>query len=77
MSISSITSKGQVTLPAAIRKQLNLKAGDRIAFTLKDNRIIAEPVSNDVSSLFGMVRSDTAVSLHDMDKAIARGASGK
>lgn len=30
--IATLTSKGQVTIPLAIRERLNLKAGDRIDF---------------------------------------------
>jgi AbrB family looped-hinge helix DNA binding protein len=33
-SKATITSKGQVTLPAAIRRALNLRAGDVITFEL-------------------------------------------
>ncbi len=75
MLASSITSKGQVTLPAAIRKQLNLKAGDRIVFTLEGNKIIAEPVTDDVSSLFGTINTNKTVSLEQMDEVIAKAAS--
>lgn len=75
MRASSITSKGQVTLPAVIRKQLNLKTGDRIVFTLEGNKIIAEPVSGDISELFGLIKSDRTVSLEEMEAAIAKGAS--
>ncbi len=75
MLASNITSKGQVTLPASIRKKLNLKPGDRVVFTLKDNKIIAEPVSGDISSLFGLIESDKTVSLEDMETAIAKAAS--
>ncbi len=76
MLASNITSKGQVTLPAAIRKQLNLKAGDRIVFTLEGNKIIAEPVTDDVSSLFGTINTNKTVSLEQMDEVIAKTASG-
>jgi AbrB family looped-hinge helix DNA binding protein len=75
MLASNITSKGQVTLPAAIRKQLNLKAGDRIVFTLEGNKIIAEPVTDDVSSLFGTINTNKTVSLEQMDEVIAKAAS--
>ena len=71
MLASNLTQKGQVTLPSKIRKQLNLKAGDRIAFTLEGNRIIAVPVSGDISSLFGAITSDKSVSVEEMDDVIA------
>lgn len=32
MEISRLTSKGQVTIPKAIRERLNLEEGDKVAF---------------------------------------------
>ena len=75
MLASNLTQKGQVTLPAKIRKQLNLKTGDRISFSLEGNKIIAVPVPADISSLFGVVKSDKSVSVEEMDDAIAKAAS--
>ena len=44
MELAKITSKGQITLPIAIRRQLNLKDGDKVAFIEKDgNFIIGNP----------------------------------
>lgn len=34
--ISTMTSKGQVTLPAEIRKRLGLTAGDKLSFVIED-----------------------------------------
>jgi antitoxin PrlF len=36
MAISTLTSKGQVTIPKKIRTQLGLKPGDRLNFQLDD-----------------------------------------
>ena len=33
---SSLTSKGQVTIPAALRRKLGLRPGDRVAFAPVD-----------------------------------------
>lgn len=39
--ISTITSKGQVTIPAPIRRTLGLKQGDKVAFVIKDEGEVA------------------------------------
>ncbi len=46
MELAKITSKGQITLPISIRRVLNLKDGDKVAFIEKDgNYIVVNPVS--------------------------------
>lgn len=46
MELAKITTKGQITLPIAIRKELKLKDGDKVAFIEKDgNYILVNPVS--------------------------------
>jgi len=43
MATSTITSKGQVTIPRSIPERLNWKAGDRLDFTVDaSGRIIVE-----------------------------------
>jgi len=37
MDTSYVTEKGQATIPAAIRKKLGLKKGDKVAFTVEKN----------------------------------------
>jgi antitoxin PrlF len=36
-SNSTLTSKGQITLPAELRRRWGLKSGDRVDFTLEDD----------------------------------------
>ena len=46
MELAKITTKGQITLPIAIRRELNLKDGDKVAFIEKDgNYILINPIS--------------------------------
>lgn len=46
MELAKITSKGQITLPISIRRDLNLKDGDKVAFIEKDgNYILVNPIS--------------------------------
>ncbi len=37
MSESKLTSKGQITIPKAVRERLNLELGDTVAFVFKDD----------------------------------------
>ena len=40
LKLSKITSKGQITIPAEIRKALDLEAGDKIMFEKTNGNII-------------------------------------
>ncbi|OAT82972.1 transcriptional regulator [Desulfotomaculum copahuensis] len=40
MEISRVTSKGQVTIPKAVRERLSLSEGDKVAFIEKDGNIV-------------------------------------
>lgn len=43
MTHSTITSKGQTTLPAPIRRALHLKTGDRILYEIQGDTVIIRP----------------------------------
>ena len=40
MELAKITSKGQITIPAAIRKKLGVKDGDKVLFVQEGDKII-------------------------------------
>ena len=40
MELAKITSKGQITLPIALRRALKLKDGDKVAFVEKNGQFI-------------------------------------
>ncbi len=44
---STISSKGQVTVPAEVRKRLGVKAGDRIEFALENGRTVLKPLRDE------------------------------
>ena len=43
MTHSTITSKGQTTLPAPIRRALHLKTGDRILYEIQGDSVVIRP----------------------------------
>jgi AbrB family looped-hinge helix DNA binding protein len=46
--ITTVSSKGQFVIPAEIRESLGIEPGTRISVTLKDSRIVLEPVSEEL-----------------------------
>lgn len=42
---SRLTSKGQATIPKAIREELGLRAGDRISFRVESGRVEIERIA--------------------------------
>ncbi|HBG97149.1 MAG TPA: hypothetical protein DDY14_17885 [Chromatiaceae bacterium] len=53
---ATITSKGQITLPKAIRDQLDLAAGDRVEFIVEaDNVVRMVPRTTSIKRLKGML----------------------
>ena len=72
---SSITSKGQTTLPKAVRDSLAVKAGDKVRYVIVEDGVLIMPV-RPTRRLFRSLRYEgPVVSLEEMDKAIAEGAT--
>jgi AbrB family looped-hinge helix DNA binding protein len=73
---SAITTKGQATIPKAIREFLGLKPGDRIKFFTHPNGSVVLLPKLPVSALRGIVKPrQPAVTIEEMGKAAASGAS--
>jgi antitoxin PrlF len=76
MSISTITSKGQTTIPKDVRDRLNWRAGDRIEFIIRDDTVVIHAASRDVRDLKGFLpKPKKAVTLEQMDAAIRKRAA--
>ncbi len=54
---STITSKGQVTIPVEIRHSLGLKTGDKVAFTVEDSGVRVRKTGSVVAATAGIVKS--------------------
>jgi len=52
---ATLTSKGQTTIPKAVRDYLGLQLGDRIDFILLDGKVLLQPATVDVRSLKGIL----------------------
>jgi len=74
MATSTVTSKGQTTIPKEIRDRLNLHPGDRVEFVVdEDGRVVVLPATVDASELAGMLKPPgRAVSVEEMNRVIRK-----
>ena len=78
MSTATLTSKGQITIPADVRRALNVQAGDRVEFVqVEPGRFELVAATRSVPELKGLFgKPARTVSIEEMNRAIAeRGAS--
>ncbi|MEP6884344.1 MAG: AbrB/MazE/SpoVT family DNA-binding domain-containing protein [Gammaproteobacteria bacterium] len=80
MVTATLTSKGQITIPAVVRDALGVDAGDRVEFVeIAPGRYEFIAATQSVTALKGMFgKARKAVSIADMNAAISRrGAAAK
>lgn len=77
MSESTITIKGQTTLPKSVRQALDLGPGDRLRYVVLDDGQVRLMRARPVAGLAGLLRRDgqQTVTLDQMDDAIGKAAS--
>lgn len=80
MSSATMTSKGQITIPAAVRSALGVEAGDRVEFVeVEAGRFELVAATQSVTALKGLARKPAKpVSIETMNRATAaRGAGAR
>ncbi len=72
MDVTSVTSKGQVTIPKEIRQQLGIRAGSQIEFVLVGDHVelrVRSTPREVPESGFGMLKTRRAAVPADFDPA--------
>jgi AbrB family looped-hinge helix DNA binding protein len=80
METTSVTSKGQVTIPKELRQQLGIRQGSRIEFLLVGNHVemrVSSSPSDGAGSGFGLLKSKRAAVPTDFDSALLSKAGAK
>ncbi len=80
MPTATVTSKGQVTIPKAVRDVLRIDSGDQIDFIVTDRGdVLVRGVNIDVRELKGLLKRPRrrGVTVDEMNKAILRRHSRK
>jgi antitoxin PrlF len=72
MPTATVTSKGQVTIPAEVRERLGIEAGSRVQFVPRaDGTWEFVAAGDSVTSIRGMFASRGTVSIEEMGDAVA------
>ncbi|MBI2936404.1 MAG: AbrB/MazE/SpoVT family DNA-binding domain-containing protein [Chloroflexi bacterium] len=53
---TTVTSKGQVTIPGELRRVLKIKPKDRVAFELANGELRLQPVGSRIMAGYGSVK---------------------
>lgn len=62
MDTSNVTTKGQLVIPARIRRHHGIKPGTRVRFLERGDEIVLQPVTPAaIRSLCGILKSETSV----------------
>ena len=80
MPTATVTTKGQVTIPKAVRDVLRVDSGDQIDFVVTDQGdVLVRGVNVDVRELRGLLKRPRrrAVTVEEMKRAILRRHSRK
>ncbi len=73
MQQTTLTSKGQVTIPKNVRDIIGLHTGDKIEFVITEkNEVLLRPITKKVDDVFGLLYKSgrNAVTVEDMDAAV-------
>jgi len=73
---TTLTSKGQVTVPVEIREKLNLQTGDKLDFEIENGAIRVVPIGKGSLEDFMSIlpQATRIVTVEEMNEAIAEGA---
>ena len=62
MEAAYVTTKGQLVIPARIRRKLGIKPGTKVCFVERGGEIIFQPVTKEyIRSVCGMLKGTTSV----------------
>lgn len=74
-AFTTMTSKGQLTVPKEIRDELSLKPGTRLYLTVRNGELVAFPKNKSIADLAGILGpspSGVGATLKDYDEAIGK-----
>lgn len=79
METSTISTKGQTTIPVEVQKSLNLKPGDKLQYIIKsDGSVKLLPKTLSIKDIVGVLpKPETAASLEEINEAASKAVANK
>ena len=61
--VSTVTTKGQLVIPAKLRRKYAIRKGTQVAFVEEENRLVLQPLTPEfIRSLRGSLKSEPSAS---------------
>lgn len=76
--VTTISTKGQVTIPKSVRDELGLHTGAKVSFVVVGNKAEITPLTTPVTALKNMLpKNKKKLSLAQIEAGIAKGAANE
>lgn len=72
-AFTTLTSKGQLTIPKDVRDELGIEAGTRLFVTVRNGQVVALPKNKriaDLAGILGRPPKGAGATLEDIDEAV-------
>lgn len=77
-AFTTMTSKGQITIPSEVRATLNLEPGTRFYVAARDGQVVVIPKNKklmDFAGILGKPPSGESLTIEDMNEAVKQAAA--
>jgi AbrB family looped-hinge helix DNA binding protein len=74
---STVTSKGQVTIPIVIREKLDINYGQKVEFAVNEqDEVVIRPVKVSLEDVYGALKNHKPAGTHEDHRRLAREWAG-
>jgi AbrB family looped-hinge helix DNA binding protein len=75
---STVTRKGQVTIPMVIREKLDIDYGEKVEFAVNEqDEVVIRPVKVGLEDIYGVLKNHKPAGTHEEHRRLAREWAGE
>ena len=75
---STVTRKGQVTIPIAVREKLDIAYGEKVEFAVNEqNEVVIRPVKASLDDVYGVLEKQKPAGSHEDHRRLSRDWAGE